>query len=268
MRGRTHRARCNRRRDTDGSSANSVRGASGRFVNDCPPNHRQLTAHVLELIGRNLRTDCDPTPRGRRPCRPRSCRSRSSRNIVRAAHAVYDRRAVRTSTASARSEWFGAIRAVQGAARHRRPHAVARGERRDRIVRSAAPLHALANVGLERLQPQVALRSEVAGVVVANPPHEAGRRFGIRSVVVALQPCHQVDGAIGRRVGVNQAMTKTAGWRRFQRLVIGVDHPVDGAIADGVSADVHAGVVQLGNDLPVGGGFGRRIARHCPCRSR
>src|SRR5688572_31115165 len=60
--------------------------------------------------------------------------------------------------------------------------AVAGGKRCYGIIGTTAPLNALANVGLEWFHTKVPLRSEVPGVVVANPPHEAGGRFGIRGV--------------------------------------------------------------------------------------
>ena len=74
-----------------------------------------------------------------------------------------------------RAKGFGAVGSVQRLTRHRRPQAIAGRKRRDRVVGAAAPLHPLSQVGLERLEPLVSQRAKIAGVVVANPPHE-GRR--------------------------------------------------------------------------------------------
>jgi len=45
---------------------------------------------------------------------------------------------------------------------------------------------------------------------------------------------------------VDDAVPQTARRPGLHRAIVGIDHPVDGAVADGVRADVDARVVQLG----------------------
>ena len=80
------------------------------------------------------------------------------------------------------AERRGAVGAVQRLARDRRPEAVSRRERRHVVVGPARPLDALRHVGAKRIQAEAALRPEVAGVVVADPPGEGRLRFRIPGV--------------------------------------------------------------------------------------
>src|SRR2546423_287753 len=124
-----------------------------------------------------------------------------------------------------------AVSRMQRRARRRRPQTVARRKRRDAEIGPAAPLDAFLHVRLERLQPLAALGSEVARVVVAEPPHERGLRFRISRVVGFLQPRHHVDGVIRGRVRVDDSVAQSARRLRLQDLIVGVDHPVDRLVA-------------------------------------
>ena len=142
------------------------------------------------------------------------------------------------------------VHTEQGLARHRCPEPVAGGERRDVVVGPAGPADAAVDERAERIEPQRTGLSEVAGVGVADPPHERGRGLGEGGVVGALQLGDGVERVVGGDVGVDDAVSQARARVGLQRERVAVDHPVDALIADGVHADVQPGVVEQADLLP------------------
>src|SRR5688572_12139044 len=86
-----------------------------------------------------------------------------------------------------RSERRPAVTAGLGFASDGGPESVARGIRRHAVVGPTAPHHAVLHERRERLEPQVPLRTEVAGIRIADRPEKRRLRFRVARVVRLLQ---------------------------------------------------------------------------------
>src|ERR1035438_7150179 len=64
-----------------------------------------------------------------------------------------------------------------------RPDTIASRIRRDRIVRSPSPQNPLREKSLQRYQTKRALRTKIAGVIVANPPCEPRLQLRVSRIV-------------------------------------------------------------------------------------
>ena len=133
------------------------------------------------------------------------------------------------------------------------PQAVASGKRVDEKVRATGPDNIFLRVGLVGHEARFALGAEARDVEIADPPHERRLRFGIAGVVIALELGHGVDGVVGGNVGVDDSVAKAFRGFFFQERGVSVDDRVDGAIADGVRADVVAGIVKKFNHFAIHG---------------
>ena len=150
-----------------------------------------------------------------------------------------------------RPEGLHPVNALQRLALDRSPNSIARRIRRHRIVRSPAPHNSLRGESLERNQTKRALRSEVARVVVADPPGERRLQLRISGVVLFLQSRHHFDGVIGRLVAVDDSVTHSLHRFILQHLRVSVHHPVNRAIPDGVRTDVYASAVNHPHHLAI-----------------
>ena len=139
-----------------------------------------------------------------------------------------------------------------------RPKRAAKGG--DEEIGASAPEDALLLVGREGVEPEGALGAEVGGVGVADPPNERGLGLGVGGVVGLLEHGHAGDGVVGGDVGVDDAVAEAGCWLLLEDGGVGIDHEVDGAVADGVGADVDTGLVEETNLLRVDGGVGGGVA--------
>src|ERR1035441_25334 len=87
-----------------------------------------------------------------------------------------------------------------------RPDAITSRIRRDRIVRSPSPQNPLREKSLQRYQTKRALRTKIAGVIIANPPCERRLQLRVSRIVFVLQPSHGIDGMIGGRIAVDDSV--------------------------------------------------------------
>ncbi len=76
-------------------------------------------------------------------------------------------------------------------------------------------------------------------------------QFGVAGVVLLFEGCHGGDGVGRGEIGVDDGVAEAWSGGFFEDEGVGVDDPVDGAVADGVGADGDAVLMEEADHLAV-----------------
>src|SRR6185295_8826735 len=112
----------------------------------------------------------------------------------------------------------------------------------------------------EGLQPLAALGTITGRIDVADPPKESGLHFRISSVVFSLQVGHHVEGVRSGQVGVDDAVTQARVGMLLLNKGVGVNHPVHGAVPDGMGTHWDAVLVEEADHFSINSRVNLRIA--------